>query len=337
MGKMRTQKRIILSFVLGLSLVMSSSMTFNVKASEVSNASSASEVKKGYPVTITTYDGNGEPIEEVFTEAPKRVVAVYQSAIETLLALGQGDKIVLAAMLDTPVKDEYREQFDKIKYQEKAPTKEEVLGAEPDFITSWTSYFGEKTLGSAKDWIGKGINTYVQTNSGALKPNTLQNEYNDIINMGRIFDVEDKALSIVENMKSEIKKAADHVAGKEKVKTAIIEINRDGQYRVYGSDSIGGDIAQQVGAELVADKNGTIGKEDLMNLNPDVIFVVYFGNEMTGETEVSKITDDASFKNLEAVKNGRVLPIVLSEVYATGVRTLDGIKTITKGLYPDLQ
>lgn len=52
------------------------------------------------------------------------MVAVYQSSIETLLALRLGDRIVLAAGLGSPVLPEYEEEFKKIKkYQTNAPTK----------------------------------------------------------------------------------------------------------------------------------------------------------------------------------------------------------------------
>lgn len=290
-----------------------------------------------YPVTITTYNWAKEPVEITFEKAPQRVVAIYQSAIETLLALNQEDKIIAAAYLDDPVKDEYKEAFSKIKYYEKRPTKEEILGMEPDFITSWHSLFSEKVYGDVKFWHERGINTYMQQNSGVKQPNTLENEYEDIINMGKIFDAEDKAIEIVENMKAEIEKAKKYVEGKEKVKTVILELGKEGQYRIYGKDSIGGDIATQVGANLVAKKNGRIGKEDLIALNPDVIFTVYYGDLIVSEKAVKSIVENPALASISAVQNNRVHPIVLSEVFASGVRTLDGIQTIVKGIYPDLK
>ena len=37
-----------------------------------------------------------------------------------------------------------------------------------------------------------------------------------------------------------------------------------------------------------------------------------------------------------AVKNKRIVPIMLGDMYASGVRTINGIETISQGLYPDL-
>lgn len=294
------------------------------------------KAKEGhYPVKITTYDYAKNPVEITFQKAPERVVAVYQSGIETLLALGQGDKIVASAYLDDPVKEEYKAEFEKSKYFEKRPSKEEIMGMNPDFITSWYSLFSEKVYGDVSFWHERGVNTYMNQNSGVKSPNTLENEYTDILNMGKIFDVEEKAEKIVNEMRGNIEEARKNVEGKEAVRTVILEMKKDGQFRIYGKESIGGDIASSVGAELVADKNGTIGAEDLVALNPDVIFTVYYGDSIVRGESVEKIMKNEALGSIDALKNQRVYPIVLSEVYASGVRTLDGINTIIEGLYPE--
>ncbi|RSU02087.1 iron ABC transporter substrate-binding protein [Vagococcus fessus] len=295
------------------------------------------EEPKMEAVKINNYNYSGEKIELDFAKVPERVVTVYQSPIEIMLALGLEDKVVAASQLDSDVKPEFKEAFSKIKYYDKAPSKEEIMGLKPDLIYSWTSYFGPETLGDVHDWIHRGTNTYMMQNSGAVKPETLQNEYDDILNIGKIFKVEDKAEVIVKEMKNEIRKAKKIVEGKEPIKAIIVEVSKEGMYRVYGKDTVGGDMASQLGAELVGSDKKSIGKEDLIQLNPDVIFSVYYGEQIEREQAVKSIEDDSSLKTLKAVKENRVVPVVLSEVYATGIRTFDGIQTISNGLYPNLK
>lgn len=296
----------------------------------------SNEKSEYYPVTITTYNHAGEPVEMTFEKAPEKVAAIYQSPIETMLALGLEDKIEVAVMLDDPVKEEYKAAFEKIKYQDNLPTKEEIIAMEADMILSWNSLFSEKNYGDVGFWNENGTKTYIWQNAGLKKPNTLDNEYQDILNIGKIFNVEAKAQEIVDNMKAEIEAAKKHVEGKEKVRAIILEVEKDGQYRVYGESTIGGDIATQVGAELVGAQEKSIGKEKLIELNPDVIFSVYFGDHIVREQSTEAIVKDEAFSSVSAVEKGRVYPIVLSEVYASGVRTHDGIKTIIAGLYPEL-
>lgn len=53
-------------------------------------AGSASSAGTGhsYPVTITNYDYAGNEVSYTYQQAPRRVVAVYQGSIETMIALG---------------------------------------------------------------------------------------------------------------------------------------------------------------------------------------------------------------------------------------------------------
>ena len=83
------------------------------------------------------------------------------------------------------------------------------------------------------------------------------------------------------------------------------------------------------------DRYNTIG---MVN---DVIFVVYMpyagdDPETVKESQLAVIKDDEALQSLDAVKNGRVYPIMLSEMYASATRTQDGIETFAKGLYPDV-
>ena len=290
-----------------------------------------------YPVTINTYDSNKKIVEQIFEKAPEKVVVAYQNSIETMIELGLEDKIVLATGLDHDVKDQYKEKFEKIKYNDQQLSKEEVVALEPDMILGWFSLFEEKNLGEVSFWNDRGTNVYIAENSGGQKERTLENEYLDIENLGKIFDVEDKATELINSMKKEIEDIQDKTKEQEPVKALIIETDKEGMYTVYGEDSIGGDIAVKAGAEIVAKNNGKIGKEELLILNPDVIFTVYYGDEINEGDAVTSITNDSSLGSLSAIKNGRVMPIMLSEVYCSGVRTQDGIETIIAGLYPELE
>lgn len=184
-----------------LSITLAVSMMFGLTACGKKNEEVKEEVKEvvesvdeivksdHYPVTISTYNYAKEPVEVSFEKVPEKVVAVYQNSIETLLGLGLEDRLVGIAGLDHDVKDEYKDAFANVKYYENLPTKEEILGMEPDFILSWLSIFDEKRFGDVDFWHERNINTYMAQNSGVAKPDSIENEYEDILNIGKIFDV----------------------------------------------------------------------------------------------------------------------------------------------------
>ena len=293
-----------------------------------------------YPITISNFNYAREQVEQTFEKPPERVLAVYQNSIETLLALGLEDRILAAAGLDHEVKPEYAEVFSQVNYlTEFAPDKETVVMMQPDFIISWHSFFGETRLGEVDYWHDSGINTYMKVNSGAVPNNrVLENEYEDILNMGRIFNVEDKAEAIVSEIREEVVKVSEHSQNlDERRKVLVLEFLSD-TIHVYGETTLAGDMVQQLNGNLISVEGNSIGHEDLILLNPDVIFVIYMDHddEDMSIVSINRILNEPMFASLTAVQNEKVYAVPLAEVYCSGIRTIDGIKTLATGIYPEL-
>lgn len=319
--------------------------------SQSNSSSQESEVKEKrteYPVTITTYGTDGNELKTTFEKAPEKVLAVYQGSIETLLALGLEERIAATAGLDNEVPDSLKAAFSKTNYlDEFTPSLETVTMLEPDMILSWGSLFKEKNLGEASAWVEKGTNIYINSNTrpaaGEVSyDRTLDNEYKDILNLGVIFDVQDKAESIVNEMKDTIKKVAEVTSGQEKKPTVLILESYDSTFTNYGANSLGGDMVTTLGGVLAKEEADDLGKEDIIALNPDVIFVVYMpyagdDAEALKQEKLDVFLKDEAFSSLNAIQNGRVVPIMLSEMYASTTRTKDGIVTLAQGLYPDIE
>ena len=296
-----------------------------------------------YPLTITTYDYEGNEVETTYEKAPEKVLAVYQGSIETMLALGLEDRLAATAGLDNEVGDEMKTAFSETNYlDEFTPSLETVTMLEPDMILSWGSIFADDRLGNVTNWIEKGCNTYINTNTRKGGSRTLENECTDILNLGMIFDVQDKAEAIVNNIQDVVSKTKEATQNIEEKPSVLILEPFGEDISNYGEKSLGGDMVTQLGAELANPDASSVGKEDIIAANPDVIFVVYMpyagdDPETVKESQLSAITEDEALQSLNAVKNGRVYPIMLSEMYASATRTQDGIETFAKGLYPDIE
>lgn len=307
-----------------------------------STAEPAQPKDSHYPVTITNYDYAGNPVEYTYEKAPEKVICVYQCCIEIMAALGLEDHVLACYGLDNEVKDEWKASFEKMHYDDSvfAPDKETVTLLEPDMIFSWTSYFGEKKLGDVYDWNQKGVATYIASNSGAASVRTVENEYNDILNIGKIFNVEDKAQALVAEMKAQVADTLAAVQGQDPVRVAVLE-PLGGKITNYAANSLAGDMVVQLGGELVKPEGSEMGKEDLVALDPDVIFVVYMAYsgddpETVKANQLAVIQDDPAFASLSAVQNGRVHLIMLGDMYASGPRTGDGLRVLSQGMYPEL-
>lgn len=309
-------------------------------ASSVVPQTSAPE-NSHYPVTITNYNYAGEPVTYTYTQAPQRVVAVYQGSIESMIALGLEDHVVASYGLDNEVKAEWQEGFAQMNYQTDvfAPDKETVTLLQPDLILSWGSLFSEKNLGDTAAWNAKGVGTYMNSNTCPGGSRTLENEYTDLLNLGKIFDVEDRAEALVAEMRQEIESTLQAVEGRPAVRTAVVE-PIGGTVTNYGANTLAGDMVTQLGGQLVQPEGSEMSKEALVTADPEVIFVVYMAYsgedpETVMASQLAAITEDPALASLSAVQNGRVYPVMLGDIYAAGPRTVDGIRTIAAGLYGD--
>lgn len=335
------KKKLLVLIAIFVLLLASCNKTTEKTTENVPDVSEAEKIEEKddsshYPVTIVNYNHGGEEVVQVYDKKPEKVITVYQSPIDNLLALGVEDVVIGASYLDVEVKDEYKEAFEKIKYFDTAPSKEAILEMEPDMILSWYSYFGEKNIGDVDFWNDRDIHTYIIQNSGIKDPNTIEYEYEDIINLGKIFNKEKRAIEIVEDMKKDINTAKEYASGKDSVRTVILEIGKENSFRNYGKNSIGGAIAVEAGADLIIPENGSYNMEIVAEENPEVLFTVYYGDSILKDEAVSEILNNPSLQSIDAVKNNRVYAIMLSEVYAPGVRMADGIKSIIAGLYPEI-
>lgn len=180
-----------------------------------SDASKSSDTSQS--VTITTYNSKHQLEEESFDAPPKRVIAIWQGPIETMLALGLGDRIIAATGIpDTKfLRPELMGDYEKISYRSfESLDQESALAMNPDFIiTSWESAFNAKRTGTTDFWHSRNVKTYIgeipETIAGKR---TLEHEYKVILDLGKIFQVEAKAESIVDGMESRLEELQEQAA-----------------------------------------------------------------------------------------------------------------------------
>lgn len=195
------------------------------------------------PQVIENYNTQGQQKEILFTKEPSRVVCVWQNSIETLLALGKGDRIIAAFGLPDKkyLRPEYQEAYENIPYRQyQLMDNEAILMMEPDFILAWNSTFGSRNYLRPTDfWNSRGIHSYIAASSRSNAPyRTVEVEYQYILDMGRIFHVEERAIQIVEQMKKEIAYARKKTQGRKKDRAVIIEV-QGRQLTVYGEKNPG--------------------------------------------------------------------------------------------------
>lgn len=314
------------------------------QVAEENSESESNSSKNHYPLSIYNFDSDRNIVEQKFEETPKRVVVTNGSTAEILLELGLKDHIV--AVPETYVMEKYEEEYNTFQ---KLPNKynlESVLAQGPDFVTGWYSFFQSEDTENVDYWNEKGVRTFIQRNTGGEVTRDINYLFWDILDYGKIFNVEEKANEIVLDMQHKIHDLSLKIENynQEKFKTydekpgvMVIEVAKDGEYRLYGPKALAHTMLVALNIKDVTDGYGYgYRDEHLIERNPDVLFVVYFENSQTPEENVEKIYNNPGLQNIEAVKNKKVFPIPLGQMYGGGMRTISGFENFAHNTYPEL-
>ena len=126
-----------------------------------------------------------------FAKVPKRAVSAAHFTTEILLSIGAEKQMVGTAYPDNPILPSLKEKYDKIPILSmKNPTKEQFYAVKPDFLTGWDSTVQDKNLGPIKELEKNGVQVYIMK---SLHSSDINLVFEDILNYGKIFNLEDNA------------------------------------------------------------------------------------------------------------------------------------------------
>lgn len=293
------------------------------------------------PVTIENINEKGEPVSQVYEQPPQRVVAVWQNSIETLLALGVGDRIVAGMGVPNAkyIRPEYRAAYEAIPYTSLEHLDvETILMMQPDLIVGWSSTFSSKVLRGTDFWAGRGVHTYIAPSSArGNKTKTIAQECQDIRNLGQIFGRAERADALVGEMEHEIAFVAEKTAGMEQRPRALVIELMGKEIRSYGKDTLAGDMLRALGAEHLAADGQSLSMEELIELNPDALFLIVIEDDYGNEDAIlARLYENPALRSLSCVQQRRIYTVPLYAVYSAGIRTYDGITIFAHGLYPEI-
>lgn len=306
-------------------------------------AAAVTETNCGLPVTVQ--------------EPPQRVYALYQPAIEMVHALGVTDRVAGTAFLDAQVLPEYAEAQAELEYLPELPSREALLAATPDFVVSgFNDVFassGSESLGTRGELAALGVQSWI---FGPLCPSadgladeaiapesvTMDNVYADVRGLGRLFGVPERAEQVVTDMQQRLDAVRARVAGEPVARVAVINPEDDGTYRIAsGQDFVTRSLemagAENVFADLTEKRNVTVGVEEIIARDPDVILTSTCCDgaytRADGEPDAQKLRDDPALAQVTAVQRGQVHPFLFAD-RAAGVRVPHAVETIAGIIHP---
>ncbi len=222
---------------------------------------------------------------------------------------------------------------------EKYPSREVLIGADADFFFAGWNYGmrvgGEVTPQSLAPF---GIQVYELTEScihiGEKAAATMDDMYNDLRNLGAIFDVSDRAEALIAGYEAELSAFFASLPALETAPRVFVYDSGEDAPFTAGRYAMPNALIEAAGGVNIMndfDKSwATVGWEAVVERNPQVIIIVNYG-EVTADQKREFMMSNPAFANLDAVKNDRF--VVLEYVEATpGPRNIAAVKKLAAGL-----
>ena len=277
-----------------------------------------------------------------FDSPPKRAISNDVNLTEMMLVLGLADHMVGYTGISgwKTLDEEMRANVKQLpELSSKYPTKEVIVGANADFFFAGWNYGmkvgGEVTPETLEPF---GVKVYELTESCThiMKKGkaSIDDMYADLLNLGSIFNVEDKAEKLVSDYKAELKSFKDNLETGEPVRAFVYDSGEDTPFTagLYAMPTALIEAAGGVNVMNGFEKSwGTVTWEEVVAQNPEVIIIVNYGS-VTAEQKRDFMMSNPAFANIEAVKNDRF--VTLEYVEATpGPRNIKAIKTLANAFW----
>lgn len=289
-----------------------------------------------YPLTIQSCNR-----EVTFQQAPKQAVSHDINMTQMMLALGLKPQMAGYSGVSgwKAVTPDMQTLLDGLpELAAKYPSVETLLNANVDFFFAGWDY-GMRVGGDLTPQTLQplGINVYELTESCAFvmqrPPATLEDTYNDLRNLGRIFDVQDRANALIGAMQARVAEIRQGLPA-EKPRVFLYDSGED---RAMTSGRLGMPqalIDAAGGRNVLDDVEASwtrVNWETVVERNPQVIVIVDY-SEITADQKIRFLLNNKALQSVDAIKHKRF--IVIPYVQATpGIDNVLAVATLAKGFH----
>lgn len=278
-----------------------------------------------------------------FDKVPTAAISNDVNLTEMMLVLGLADHMVGYTGISgwKTLDADMRSGVEELpELSAKYPSKEVLIGADADFFFAGWNY-GMKVGGEVtpETLAPFGIDVYELTEScihiGEKPKASLDDMYNDLLNLGLIFQVDEKAQYLVNGYKEELSAFQDTLETSETAPRVFVYDSGEDKPFTAGRYAMPTALIEAAGGVNIMDDFekswATVNWESVVERNPEIVVIVNYG-DVTAEQKREFMMSNPAFADMDAVKNDRF--VTLEYVDATpGPRNIKAVKTLSQAFW----
>ncbi|HEV2678430.1 MAG TPA: ABC transporter substrate-binding protein [Aliidongia sp.] len=293
----------------------------------------------GFPVTI---DNCGVP--ETFDRAPVRAVSNDVNITDTLLALDLQDHMAGFSGVSgwNKIAPDLQGRLGGVpELSQKYPSLEVLLGARTDFYFAGWSYGmrvgGDVTPDTLAD---HGIKSYAIREScvhlGPRPAARLDDMYQDLIAIGRIFGVEERAHALAAGFAERIGAVAARLKDAAPARVFVYDSGEDAPETAGGNAMPTALIAAAGGRNVMDDVPNSwtrVSWEAVVARDPAFILIVDY-DVTTPEQKIAFLKGNPALTGIDAVRHDRFV-VIPYDAATPGVRNIGAVESLARAFHPD--
>ncbi len=282
-----------------------------------------------YPMAFDNY---GRQV--TVTQKPQKVLTLGPNCTELFVALGLQDYVIGRSLVNHsrgPL-EEYAGGVNAIPVLNNASaTREAILSSGADFIYALDWEISD-TGCNIQEAAQYGMTVYVNSAT------TLEEQYQEILDIGKIFGVEESARQFVDDQRARIQAVQDAVTGQEPLDVLVYDSGSNGVFTCSGSNFESLLIQMAGGHNIFDDLTDqqwvTVSYEEVLARDPDVILIHDYDSPSL-EEKIAEIKSNPTLAQLECVQQERFASITLESVLP-GNRMAYAVERMAVAFYPEI-
>lgn len=285
----------------------------------------------------------GQKTEMKVSTPPKRAVTMSFAPTEMLLTIGAEKQMAGTSFKEEEIYEPIAEAYKRVPVlAEKWPSYEKFMSVNPDFTIGWEVDFSKRAI-PAEKIISAGVPIFIPDSMQDTQA-TLETNFNDMLELGKIFGLEDNAKKWVDSQKKKLNAIQDKIKNIPHVSVFVFDSEDDAPFTVFEGYTT--NVLKLIGADNVMAGQGvdkTWAKtswESFVQANPDYIIIVdYTASDRTDDdfaNKVERMKNNPQLSSVTAIKENHFLRVRLAEI-TPGVRTVDALERLVKEIHPDMK